>query len=69
MGLVEIGLGIIAFLGTAVVALFRLWRSATAKQKAAERSAKTQERMRDYEREASQLDDTSLADHLTHPKR
>ena len=67
MGLTEIFISIIAFLGTAVVALFRLWRGAKAKQKAADLRAKTQERMRGYEREASQLDDTSLADRLTHP--
>lgn len=67
MGVTEILISVIAFLGTAVVALFRLWRGANAKRKTEGLRADSQERMRNYEREASQLDDTSLADRLTHP--
>jgi hypothetical protein len=64
-GLVEIGLGLIALLGGAVVALFKMWRGAEAKAKAADRAAKTQKEIRGHEKEASQLDDTSLADRIT----
>ena len=67
MGLTEIFISIIAFLGTAVVALFKMWRGAEAKAKAADRAAKTQKEIRGHEKEASQMDDTSLADRLTHP--
>lgn len=35
------------------------------KRRAAERRANTQKEMRDHEREASQMDDTSLADRIT----
>ena len=65
LGLVEIGLGLIALLGGAVVALFKMWRGAEAKAKAADRAAKTQKEIRGHEQEASQLDDTSLADRIT----
>jgi len=65
LGLVEIGIGLIALLFGAVVALFKMWRGAEAKAKAADRAAKTQKEIRGYEKEASQMDDTSLADVLT----
>ena len=65
LGLVEIGLGLIALLFGAVVALFKMWRGAEAKAKAADRAAKTQKEIRGHEREATQMDDTSLADVIT----
>jgi len=68
MGLTEIIVAAIAFLFGSVLALFKLWRDAKAKTKAAERSANTQKEMRQNEREASELDDTSLADRLNHPR-
>ena len=51
----------------ALVAVFYRYKAKTAEVQAreAKRSAQTHQKMRDYEREAMQLDDTSLADRLT----
>ena len=55
----------LAALGGAVAVLWRLWRGAEAKRRAAERRAKTHQEMREIERDAQQMDDTSLADRIT----
>ena len=65
MGVIEIGLAALGVCIAAIGVLFRLWRNADAKAKTADRRADTQERMRDHEREASQMDDTSLADRIS----
>ena len=65
MSIEQIALGVLAALSAAVVALFRLWRGAETKARNATRRANTHEEMRDHENEASQMDDTSLANRLT----
>jgi hypothetical protein len=58
--------GAIAALSSALLAIVTgLLVRERGKRKEAQREARTHKEMRDHEREASQLDDTSLADRIT----
>jgi hypothetical protein len=58
--------GAIAALSSALLAVVTgLLVRERGKRKEAQRKARTHKEMRDHEREASQLDDTSLADRIT----
>jgi len=65
MTLTEIIIAAFAACIAAIVGLFKLWRNADNRRRAETRRANTHEEMRDNEREASQLDDTSLADRIS----